>query len=63
MAWAQSLLSVVGVSLASLIGLTTIRLEERRLQRLSMVLVSFAVGALLGDTFLHLGPGRTPRAW
>ena len=56
MAWAQSLLSVVGVSLASLIGLTTIGLEERRLQRLSMVLVSFAVGALLGDTFLHLVP-------
>jgi zinc and cadmium transporter len=56
MAWAQSLLSVVVVSLASLIGLAAVGLEERRLQRLSMTLVSFAVGALLGDTFLHLVP-------
>lgn len=56
MAWAQSLLSVVVVSLASLIGLFTLALDERRTRRLAMALVSFAAGALLGDTFLHLVP-------
>lgn len=56
MAWAQSLLSVALVSLASLVGLATLALDERRVRRLSLTLVSFAVGALLGDTFLHLLP-------
>jgi zinc and cadmium transporter len=55
-AWIQSLLSVVAVSLISLVGLLTLALEPSRVRRLAGVLVSFAVGALLGDAFLHLVP-------
>jgi len=54
--WALSLLSVVAVSLVSLVGLATLSLDEARLRRLAAALVSFAVGALLGDAFIHLIP-------
>jgi zinc and cadmium transporter len=50
------LLSVLGLSLISLLGLLTLSLKESRLKRLSPLLVSFAVGALLGDAFIHLIP-------
>lgn len=55
-AWSATLLSVTTVSLASLAGLASLSLDERRLRRLSTVLVSFAVGTLLGDTFIHILP-------
>jgi zinc and cadmium transporter len=51
-----SLASVVLVSLVSLVGLLTISLNERRLRQLATIFVSFAVGALLGDAFIHLIP-------
>jgi zinc and cadmium transporter len=54
--WVLSLLSVVAVSLVSLLGLATLSLDEARIRRLATVLVSFAVGALLGDAFIHLIP-------
>lgn len=54
--WALSLASVVAVSLVALIGVATASLDARRLRRLASLLVSFAVGALLGDAFLHLIP-------
>lgn len=54
--WLLSLVSVVAVSLVSLIGLVAAGLDERRLRRLAMRLMSLAVGALLGDAFLHLLP-------
>jgi len=54
--WILSLLSVVVVSLVSLLGLATLSLNEARTRRLAAVLVSFAVGALLGDAFIHLIP-------
>ena len=54
--WILSLLSVVAVSLVSLLGLATLSLNEARIRRLAAVLVSFAVGALLGDAFIHLIP-------
>jgi zinc and cadmium transporter len=54
--WILSLLSVGAVSLVSLVGLTILSLSEARLRRLAAVLVSFAVGALLGDAFIHLVP-------
>lgn len=60
--WFLSLLSVVCVSLASLVGLVTLSLDELRLRRLAAVLLSFAVGALLGDAFLHLVPETFARA-
>ncbi len=55
-ALALSLLSVVLVSLVSLVGLVTLSLRRERIHRLTSVLVSFAVGALLGDAFIHLIP-------
>ena len=54
--WAASLISVVAVSLVSLVGLATLSASERRVRRIATVLVSFAVGALLGDAFIHLIP-------
>jgi zinc and cadmium transporter len=54
--WILSLLSVVVVSLVSLVGLATLSLNEARIHRLAAILVSFAVGALLGDAFIHLIP-------
>lgn len=51
-----SMLSVVAVSLVSLVGLVTISMNSVRVRRLATVFVSFAVGALLGDAFIHLIP-------
>jgi len=48
--------SVVAVSLVSLAGLLTLSMSETRVRRLAAFFVSFAVGALLGDTFIHLVP-------
>jgi zinc and cadmium transporter len=48
--------SVVAVSLVSLAGLSTISMDEARVRRLATLFVSFAVGALLGDAFIHLIP-------
>lgn len=66
---ALSLASVVLVSLVSLVGLLTLSLDAARVRRLATFFVSFAVGALLGDAFIHLipetfagaGPGRALR--
>lgn len=63
-----SLASVTLVSLFSLVGLATLSMGEARVRRLAMHFVSFAVGALLGDAFIHLlpetfggrGPGGSP---
>ena len=49
-------LAVLAVSLASLVGVVTLGLGEKRLNRLLLVLVSLSVGALLGDVFLHILP-------
>lgn len=51
-----ALTSVVGVSLVSLLGLLTISMDEGRVRKLATLFVSFAVGALLGDAFIHLIP-------
>lgn len=59
--WLATVLSVALVSLASLAGAATLVLDEARIRRLSAVLVSFAVGALLGDAFLHLIPEALSR--
>jgi zinc and cadmium transporter len=54
--WAASLLSVAAVSLVSLLGLLTLSTDEARVRRWAALLMSFAVGALLGDAFIHLLP-------
>ncbi len=51
-----TIISVAGVSLVSLIGLFTLSLTKARLRKIASVFISFAVGALLGDSFIHLIP-------
>lgn len=52
----SAFLSVTAVSAVSLVGLFTLTMSELRARRLATFFVSFAVGALLGDTFIHLVP-------
>ena len=54
--WIYSIASVVLVSLISLIGVFTLSLNKEKLQRVTLFLVSFAVGGLFGDAFIHLLP-------
>lgn len=56
MVWAYTLISVTFVSLLSLVGVITLSLREARLRKVLIFLVAFAVGALLGDVFIHLLP-------
>jgi zinc and cadmium transporter len=63
--WIYSLASVSVISAISLVGVTTITLSPETLKRTLLRLVSFAVGALFGDVFIHLLPeayhGGTPK--
>ncbi|MBN3039773.1 MAG: ZIP family metal transporter, partial [Candidatus Omnitrophica bacterium] len=54
--WIFSISSVVLVSLISLIGVFTLSLRKEVLQKIILFMVSFAVGALFGDAFIHLLP-------
>lgn len=54
--WAWSLGSVALISALSLVGGATLMLRPRTLDRMLLVLISFAAGALLGDAFIHLLP-------
>lgn len=56
MVWVYSLLAVTIVSLLSLIGVITLALRGEKLQGILLFLVSFAVGGLFGDAFIHLIP-------
>ncbi len=51
-----AIISVILISLVSLIGVVTLSLSTDRLRRITLFLVSFAVGGLLGDAFIHLLP-------
>lgn len=55
-AFLYTMISVVVVSLVSFIGLWMLSLKQNVLEKMLLFLVSFAVGALLGDAFLHLLP-------
>ncbi len=54
--WFYTLASVLAVSLISFIGVLTLSINEKRLHRILLYLVSFSAGALLGDVFIHLIP-------
>jgi zinc and cadmium transporter len=54
--WIYTIASVVLVSFVSLIGIAFIPISERRQRRVIFILVSFAVGGLFGDAFIHLLP-------
>lgn len=51
-----SLLAVLIVSLLSLSGIFLVFLNKKISHRIILLLVSFAIGSLLGDTFIHLLP-------
>jgi len=57
-----ALISVIGVSLVSLMGVFTLSLSKDRLYRMIFVLVALSVGALFGDVFLHLLPEAFEKA-
>ncbi len=55
-AWGATLAAVLAVSLLSFTGVVLLIARERFLRSIVPILVSFAVGALLGDALLHLLP-------
>ena len=55
-AWIYSIVSVFLISLVSLIGVLALSLNRDRLAKLTLFLVSLAVGGLFGDAFIHLLP-------
>jgi zinc and cadmium transporter len=54
--WLYSLISVIIVSAISLIGIFFLSMSTDKLRKILIFLVSFAVGGLFGDAFLHLLP-------
>ncbi|MFH1761000.1 MAG: ZIP family metal transporter, partial [bacterium] len=54
--WLYTLLSVLIVSAASLVGIFTISLRMDLLKNILIYMVSLSAGALLGGAFLHLLP-------
>jgi zinc and cadmium transporter len=56
MLWLMVLSSLILVSLVSLIGVITVPWSDARFRKAIPLMVSFAVGALFGDAFIHLLP-------
>lgn len=56
MNYLYAFISVAGVSLISLVGLFFLSLKEEVLKKFTFLFMSIAVGALLGDAFIHLIP-------
>jgi len=54
-----SLLSVLAISLVSFIGVFTLGMHHKKLQKFIYLLVAFSAGALFGDVFFHLLPALT----
>lgn len=56
MVWVYALISVFIVSLLALIGVFTLSVNIKKLEKYLILLVSFSAGALLGGAFIHLLP-------
>lgn len=56
MVWFYTMVSVILVSAISLVGVLFLSANPNRLRKVLLLLVSFAVGALTGDAFIHLLP-------
>jgi zinc and cadmium transporter len=54
--WINAIASTIVVSLISITGIFFLALKTDKLQKIVFVLVSIAVGALLGNVFFHLIP-------
>jgi zinc and cadmium transporter len=50
------IVSVLGISLLSFIGVFTLSINKVTLDKMLLYLVAFSAGALIGDSFLHLLP-------
>lgn len=55
-AFVYALSSVIIVSLVSLIGIFTLAVKESKIHAVLLYFVSFSVGSMLGDVFIHLLP-------
>ena len=54
--WSYTFISVIAVSVLSLVGVFFLSLNETRLRKMLLFLVSMAVGGLFGDAIIHLIP-------
>jgi zinc and cadmium transporter len=54
--WFQTIVAVLIVSAIAFVGIVILIVQEGLLQRVVPILVSFAVGALLGDALFHILP-------
>lgn len=54
--WINAIASTIVVSLISITGIFFLALKTDKLQKIVFILVSIAVGALLGNVFFHLIP-------
>jgi len=54
--WFYAIISVILVSLLSFLGIVIIFLKLRKIKTLLLFFMSFSIGALLGDSFIHLLP-------
>jgi len=54
--WVLGLASVIAISAISLTGVLVLWLKDKQLERILLYLVSFSVGGLFGDAFIHLIP-------
>ena len=64
--WTFALISTVVVSLISFIGVFLLFVKQKSLSKILVLLMSFAVGALLGNSFFHLLPEaycHLPTVW
>ena len=55
-AWILGLASVIAISAVSLTGVLVLWLKNKQLEKILLYLVSFSVGGLFGDAFIHLIP-------
>ena len=51
-----AIISVLIASLISLIGLLTLSIKTKKLNKILIYIIGFSAGALLGDAFIHLLP-------
>ena len=54
--WLLGLTSVTIISAISLVGILVLWLKDQQLKKILLYLVSFSVGGLFGDAFIHLIP-------
>ncbi len=54
--WFYAILSTLLVSIISLVGIIFIKISSEKLSKIIFLMVSFAVGIILGNSFLHLIP-------